>query len=85
MSRWRSLEQMEAEAANLAVTGLGLEVRASPAHPGGVCRTATVPCPLCLRPGAVQRRFGSTLVHCTPCSGGFGIVHDPVRCWELLR
>ncbi|MFJ3923809.1 hypothetical protein [Streptomyces sp. NPDC090022] len=85
MSEWRSLAQMEAEAANLMVTGLGLEARASPAHPGGICRTVTVPCPACRQPGALQRRFGSTFVHCTRCSAGFGIVHDPVRCWEPLR
>ncbi|MBW5481596.1 hypothetical protein [Streptomyces bambusae] len=84
MSRRRSLAQMKAEAANLAVTGLGLEVQPSPAHLGGVCRAMTVPCPFCLRPGAIQRRFGSTLVYCAPCQAGVGIVHDPVHCWKRL-
>ncbi|MFI8106276.1 hypothetical protein [Streptomyces sp. NPDC086023] len=76
---------MQAEAANLHVTGLGLEVRPSLAHPGGVCRATKVPCPLCRRPGRLERRLGSDMVYCAPCQGGFGIRHDPVRCWQQVR
>ncbi|MEV7415897.1 hypothetical protein [Streptomyces sp. NPDC089919] len=76
---------MEAEAANLVVIGLGLAVTPSAAHPGGVCRTATVPCPRCRRPGTIQRLLGSDLVRCDPCRGGFGITHGPVHCWQPIR
>ncbi|QES50215.1 hypothetical protein DEJ50_22675 [Streptomyces venezuelae] len=85
MSAWRSLTQMKSEAVNLVVTGLGLEVRPSVAHPGGVCRRTTLPCPACHRQVPMVRRFGTTLSQCPDCRSGAGYKHNPERCWELLR
>ncbi|MEV7415552.1 hypothetical protein [Streptomyces sp. NPDC089919] len=76
---------MEGEAASLLVTGLGLPVEASAAHPGGVCRATATRCLICHGPGRLQRLLGSTVVRCDRCRGGVGVRHDPVHCWQQLR
>jgi hypothetical protein len=85
VSARRSLAQMEAEAAGLMVTGLGLEVRPSAAHPDGVCRRTTLLCPACHRQVPMTRRLGTTMSHCADCRYGVGYQHDPEHCWEQIR
>ncbi|MFI9063235.1 hypothetical protein ACIGQE_15335 [Streptomyces sp. NPDC053429] len=75
---------MESEAANLAVTSLGLDVRPSLRHPGGVCRTNTLSCTVCHGPTTLVRRYGTTMSHCAGCRYGVGLKHDPERCWEQI-
>lgn len=76
---------MQSEAANLAGWAVGLVVAPSPAHPGGVCRRTTLPCPSCHGVAPLVQRYGTTMVHCPRCRFGWGLQHDPVRCWERIR
>ncbi|MFJ5550362.1 hypothetical protein [Streptomyces sp. NPDC093225] len=76
---------METEAANLLVTGLGLDVQPSLLHPGGVCRRTTLRCPMCSQEVPMVQRLGTTVSDCRKCEGGVGFLHDPSRCWQRIH
>ncbi|MBW5483993.1 hypothetical protein GPJ59_19435 [Streptomyces bambusae] len=75
---------MQDEATDLRTISLGLEVRPSAAHPGGRCPGLRLRCRICHGPTRLRPVLGSLTMYCARCCAGWGVEHDPERCWGQL-